>query len=90
LPKVIATEPASFMVTGFSVGDLLQKDFVTEITKEFPKAVVAAIIISIEDPKGIVSISHPLKDGKIQSESVEVDGSEPKFVQRILDILKRS
>jgi hypothetical protein len=90
MPKILASEPASFVTTGFSVADLLSKEFLTELKKEFPKAIPAALIISMEDPKGIVSISQEMSESKVKGDSVEIDGSEPKYVQRILEVLKRA
>ncbi|MHB8702273.1 MAG: hypothetical protein ACYC7D_14820 [Nitrososphaerales archaeon] len=45
MPKLTAAEPASYVATGFAVSDLLSKDFMAELRKEFPNAGAAAILI---------------------------------------------
>lgn len=87
--KQITVKPLSFGMTGFKVENLFLKDFVAELKREFPTALLVHCAIGFSDSKDIIIIGHDRREGKYNTKRVDVEGSEAKSVGRVVEVLKR-
>ncbi|MFA5364233.1 MAG: hypothetical protein WC325_03520 [Candidatus Bathyarchaeia archaeon] len=87
--KKIDVKPISFGMTGFTLEDLLLGDFKDELKKELPTSIITHMAITFSDSKDVIFIGHDRKDGKINVERVDIEGTNSEFVGRIVEILKK-
>lgn len=87
--RKINAEPAAFTLTGFTVDELMLPAFVAELRKEFPTAVVPAIVIGFADSEDTILVAHDRKDRKYVAERVEVHGENPKQSATVLEVIKK-
>ena len=87
--KKITVEPISFGMSGFKVEELFSDDLVAEVKKQLPTSIFAHLCIGFTDSKDMVSISHDRKEGKFILDRVDIEGTNPEFVIRVVDALKK-
>ena len=87
--RKITVEPLCLTMTGFIVNDIISKEFIAELKKEFPSSIVGHIAIVFTDSKRIIAISHDREEGKTNLKRVNIEGSDPKLISRMAEVLKR-
>jgi len=88
--KQIKVEPLSFGMTGFKIEDLFLKNFVTELKKELPTSIIAHFCVGFLDSKDIVAISYDRRDEKFVLNRVDVEGTEKKKIESLVEVLKKA
>jgi hypothetical protein len=87
--KRITVEPLSLRLRGFTVGDLLSKEFIDQLKKELPNAVIGHISISFEGTKETVHVSHDEEETTTNLEYVDIDGYDPKLIQGVARTIEK-
>ena len=87
--RQVAVEPLSFGMTGFKVEDLISKDVIAELRRELPTAITAGLVIGFTDSKEIVAVAHDRREGKYNLERVDVEGTEVKLIEHVVEVLKK-
>jgi len=87
--KRVVTEPMCMRLRGFSVEDLFTAEFLKALKVDLPTAVVGHFAIGFTDSKDQVAISFDIKDGKLITDYVDVEGSNPKPIQSVVNVIQR-
>ena len=92
MAKKICVEPLSFGMTGFTIEELFSRDFVAQLNKYMPTAILSHFCISFSDSKDMVSVSHDTIEGKTSLDRVYVEGDGKNAEQNIksmVEVLKK-
>lgn len=87
--KKITVEPLSLRLRGFTVDELLSKEFIETLKKEFPNAVVGHIAISFQGSEESIHVSHSEEEKSTNLEYVDIEGYDPKLVQGVARVIER-
>jgi hypothetical protein len=87
--RQITEELLSLSLTGFKVEDLFSKEFISELKKDMPTAVIGHIGIRFTDSANALSVSHDVRNGKIMTERVDVEAYVPKLAPRLAQVIKK-
>lgn len=87
--KKITVEPLSLRLRGFTVGELLTKEFMGQLKKELPNAVIGHIAISFEGSKESIHVSHNEEETTTNLEYVDIEGYDPKLIQGVARVIER-
>lgn len=87
--KKVTEEPLSLRLRGFTVDDLMSKEFIEALKKELPNAVVGHIAISFQGTEEGVHVSHEEEDTSTNLEHVDIEGDDPKLIQGVARVIEK-
>ena len=85
----LEVESVSRRVKGITLGELISKGLFEELKKELPTTVLGHIYFGFTDSDKIISVTHEVKEKKVNLDFFYLDGNDPKMVESVLKVMER-